>query len=190
MDREAPQHDGTRSETRERAQSLGARAPQLALDPLTGLANRRLFDYQGEKAMAMAQRHHDDLALVLLRIDNLEDFALRAGVARAKALLHAVGSQLSDNLRCHDIAGRLSRSRFGMLLPGAREFGGHKTAVRLLRLLQAADGDCAQCVFSVAASATNSHNCERFGDLCAHAGERLELAMAAGGNRIISSFNQ
>ena len=164
---------------------------EMGLDFLTGIANRRLFEYQGEKALAMAQRHRDDLGLVLFRLDNLEEVALRRGVVQAKGLLKNVAFKLHRNARSHDTVGRLSRSRFAMLLPGAREFGAHKFAVRLLSVLNEPDeGSEVRFVVSAAATATNSHSCTRFEQLSEHATERLDQAIAAGGNRVISSFCQ
>lgn len=162
----------------------------IGLDPITGIANRRLFEYQGEKAFSMAQRHNDDLGLVVFRLENLEAVAANGGMPVAKQMLQAIASQLSDNARVHDTAGRLSRSRFGVLLPGAREFGAHKFAVRLLSVLR--DARDAEQVFTISAavSATNSRSCDRYRELHEHASQRLEDAVAAGGNRLVSSFCQ
>jgi diguanylate cyclase (GGDEF)-like protein len=162
----------------------------IGLDPITGIANRRLFEYQGEKAFSMAQRHNDDLGLVVFRLENLEAIANRDGMPQAKQLLQTIASQLSENARVHDTTGRLSRSRFGVLLPGAREFGAHKFAVRLLSVLRDANDTQQSCVLSAAATATNSRSCDRFRELHDHASQRLDDAVSAGGNRLVSSFCQ
>ena len=161
-----------------------------ALDTLTGIANRRLFEYQGEQALAVARRHHNDLALVLFRIDNLEDIAVQLGLAQAKNLLHRIAVHLENNARSHDTAGRLSRSRFGMLLPGTHELGAHKFAARLLVVLRRATATPrVPCVISGAVAATDTSGCERFSELDAYAAQRLTTAIAAGGNRVVSSFS-
>lgn len=161
----------------------------MGFDTLTGIANRRLFEFQGRKAMAMARRHDDDLGLVLLRLDNLEALAGRHGIERAKVLLNGVAARLRANARSHDTCGRLSRSRFGLLLPGAREFGAHKFAIRLLAMLQDSEDEVErECVVSLAATATSNFECNRFEDLLAHAVERLQQSIDAGGNRVVSSF--
>lgn len=162
----------------------------IGLDPITGIANRRLFEYQGEKAFSMALRHNDDLGLVVFRLENLESIANDSGVPTAKLLLQTFASQLSENARVHDTAGRLSRSRFGVLLPGAREFGAHKFAVRLLGVLRAATTSERACAISAAVTATNSRSCDHYRELHEHASQRLEDAVSAGGNRLISSFCQ
>ena len=162
----------------------------IGLDPITGIANRRLFEYQGEKAFSMAQRHNDDLGLVVFRLENLEAVATRDGMPQAKQLLQSIASQLSDNARVHDTAGRLSRSRFGVLLPGAREFGAHKFAVRLLSVLRQSTDSGDSCLLSAAVTATNSRSCDRFRELHDHASQRLDDAVSAGGNRLVSSFCQ
>jgi len=162
----------------------------IGLDPITGIANRRLFEYQGEKAFSMAQRHNDDLGLVVFRLENLEAIAASDGMPHAKQLLHTIASQLSDNARIHDTTGRLSRSRFGVLLPGAREFGAHKFAVRLLNVLRQSTDAERSGVLSAAVTATNSRSCDRFDELQDHASQRLDDAVSAGGNRLVSSFCQ
>lgn len=176
----------TGSSTASKSQYLEA---VIGLDPITGIANRRLFEYQGEKAFSMALRHNDDLGLVVFRLENLESIATDAGVPAAKQLLQNFANQLSENARIHDTAGRLSRSRFGVLLPGAREFGAHKFAVRLLSVLRAAT-ESETCVISAAVTATNSRSCDRYRELHEHASQRLEDAVSAGGNRLVSSFCQ
>ncbi len=162
----------------------------IGLDPITGIANRRLFEYQGEKAFSMALRHNDDLGLVVFRLENLESIAADSGVPAAKQLLQTFANQLSENARIHDTTGRLSRSRFGVLLPGAREFGAHKFAVRLLSILRGATESERTCVISAAVTATNSRSCDRYRELHDHASQRLEDAVLAGGNRLVSSFCQ
>ncbi len=181
-----PQHGGQESP----AGRSKYREVVLGLDPITGIANRRLFEYQGDKAFSMAQRHHDDLGLVVFRLENLEAIAVNGGMPRAKLVLQTFAAQLADNARGHDTPGRLSRSRFGMLLPGAREFGAHKFAVRLLSVLRDALDTDAHCVISAAATATNSRSCSAFRDLHEHATRRLDEAVSAGGNRLVSSFCQ
>lgn len=162
----------------------------IGLDPITGIANRRLFEYQGEKAFSMAQRHNDDLGLVVFRLENLEAIAASNGMPQAKQMLQTIATQLSENARVHDTTGRLSRSRFGVLLPGAREFGAHKFAVRLLSVLRQSAEAERSCVLSAAVTATNSRSCDRFRELHDHASQRLEDAVSAGGNRLVSSFCQ
>ena len=164
----------------------------LALDAITGVANRELFDYEGVQALSMVRRHESDLGLAMFRIDNLIDIAQRDGLPVAKKMLQRVARVLDKNTREHDTSGRITRTRFAVLLPGAREFGAHKFAVRILSAMRSSadNGDPASCVISVAVSATNSVECSQFDTLNSHVWHRLDTAIAAGGNRIVSSFCQ
>lgn len=97
---------------------LAAAADQALRDPLTGLANRRLFRDRLTHAMMLRQR--DDRSVAVVSVD-LDDFKLvndNLGHAAADALLIGVGERISACVRAGDTVARLGGDNFALLLEG------------------------------------------------------------------------
>jgi diguanylate cyclase (GGDEF)-like protein len=93
---------------------------QANTDPLTGLANRRLF--LREVASALEPRLDGDrgMALLFLDLDAFKKVNDELGHAVGDAILHAVADRIRECLRGVDLAARLGGDEFGVLL---REIG-------------------------------------------------------------------
>ncbi len=86
-------------------------------DPLTGLANRRLFDDRVGHALARRKRR-GGAALAVLFVD-IDDFKLvndALGHAGGDRLLSVVAERLRSVVRAEDTAARLGGDEFGLLL--------------------------------------------------------------------------
>jgi diguanylate cyclase (GGDEF)-like protein len=97
---------------------LSAAADQALRDPLTGLANRTLFN--DRLAHAMALRRRDDRAVAVVSLD-LDDFKLvndSLGHPAADSVLVGVGERLSRCARPGDTVARLGGDEFALLLEG------------------------------------------------------------------------
>ena len=90
---------------------------QTGVDKLTGLLNTSSFTEQGTKILSFAQRHHLNIAVVHLEIDDFQNIFLTYGKNVAQQILVAVGKRLSENLRTEDDAARIGVARFSLLLP-------------------------------------------------------------------------
>ena len=105
-------------------------------DPLTGLANRTLFDQRLHQA---TERHRDErrpLALLLLDLDDFKAVNDRLGHGYGDELLRAVGARLLGAIRSVDTAARLGGDEFAVLLdPGPKD--PHVIARRIHRCIQA-----------------------------------------------------
>jgi diguanylate cyclase (GGDEF)-like protein len=100
---------------------LTAAADQALRDPLTGLANRTLF--QDRLAHAMALRPRDDRAVAVVSLD-LDDFKLindSMGHPAADTLLVRVGERIADCVRPGDTVARLGGDEFALLLEGGAD---------------------------------------------------------------------
>lgn len=103
---------------REHRRLLAAAADQALRDPLTGLANRTLF--QDRLAHAMALRRRDDRAVAVVSLD-LDDFKLindSLGHPAADSLLIRVGERIASCVRRGDTVARLGGDEFALLLEG------------------------------------------------------------------------
>src|ERR1700694_1942910 len=109
-------------------------------DHLTGLANRGEFEKAIKREVALAQRHHRRLALMLVDLDGLKRINDRHGHQAGDAALRLVGEQVLRVVRASDVCGRLGGDEFGVAMPETNLLRGREVAARL----GAAIGDASQ----------------------------------------------
>jgi diguanylate cyclase (GGDEF)-like protein len=101
-------------------------------DGLTGLLNRRSFDLELQRALDFHVRHGEDMALVLLDLDDFKGVNDRLGHAGGDAALKHVAKTLARNIRGSDIIARIGGDEFALILWRANaDAGQHK--IELLR---------------------------------------------------------
>ena len=89
---------------------------QALRDPLTGLANRRLFGDRVSHGLARRHRRPDSMAVLLLDLDHFKVVNDSLGHAKGDALLIAVAERLRNVLRNADTVARLGGDEFAVLL--------------------------------------------------------------------------
>ena len=93
---------------------------QAQYDPLTDLANRRLFQRHAESVIAHAARHDESLVLAMLDIDHFKRFNDRLGHAAGDRALRQVADAIAGVARRPmDMATRLGGEEFALLLHGS-----------------------------------------------------------------------
>lgn len=88
-------------------------------DQLTGIANRRAYEYELERSFAQWQRTQELLSLVLLDIDYFKSFNDRYGHQAGDEVLRAVAESLEKSVRDVDLVARYGGEEFAIVLPGA-----------------------------------------------------------------------
>jgi len=88
-----------------------------AHDPLTGLANRKLFEH---RATAAWKGRPDSVpcALIMIDLDRFKPINDTAGHAAGDAMLQAVAQAITTNIRASDLAARVGGDEFALLLEG------------------------------------------------------------------------
>lgn len=86
-------------------------------DPLTGLFNRRYLDETFPRELDMAQRRSASLCVVMLDIDDFQQFIDSFGHGPGDSLLREFGRVLRERLRKSDISCRYSGTEFVLVLP-------------------------------------------------------------------------
>ena len=81
-------------------------------DPLTGLANRALFEDRLELAMASARRHDDLLGIAFLDVDDFKDINDDHGHAIGDGVLITLARRLEASVRQEDTVARLGGDEF------------------------------------------------------------------------------
>jgi diguanylate cyclase (GGDEF)-like protein len=118
--------DAERRRLEEELQALAER------DPLTNLFNRRRFDEQLERELALARRNGTRVALVMIDLDGLKPVNDTYGHRGGDALLLGLAETLTGHLRGTDVAARLGGDEFGVLLPDADPAGAEAAARRIV----------------------------------------------------------
>lgn len=98
-------------------------------DPMTGLLNRRGFEEEAQTALT--KQGGDAISLVYCDIDHFKSINDGFGHAAGDAVIRDFAQLLSEEVRVHDVAGRIGGEEFAVLLGTSDEFGAHLFAERL-----------------------------------------------------------
>ncbi len=99
-----------------REQLEGARREAMT-DALTGLANRKMFDFVLRESASEAMESHEPLSLLLLDIDHFKMFNDTYGHHVGDQVLKLLASVLRESLKGQDTAARYGGEEFAVLLP-------------------------------------------------------------------------
>jgi diguanylate cyclase (GGDEF)-like protein/PAS domain S-box-containing protein len=89
---------------------------QALHDPLTGLANRSLFNDRLEQALKRSRRSREEVAVLFIDLDDFKRINDSHGHAIGDSLLVEAGSRVRATLRAGDTAARLGGDEFAVLL--------------------------------------------------------------------------
>jgi diguanylate cyclase (GGDEF)-like protein len=132
---------------------------QALIDPLTGLANRRLAEGALENELARAGRFDGPLALVMTDLDDFKQINDRWGHPFGDEVLREFASVLSESIRREiDLASRWGGEEFAIMLPETDVSGAVVLAERIRaslrkRTLRAPDGELVRITASFGAAA-------------------------------------
>ena len=88
-------------------------------DPLTGLANRRMFFDYAEKELLNAQREKYELGILMIDVDDFKAFNDHFGHPQGDACLKSIASALKNAAnRPNDIVARVGGEEFAILVSG------------------------------------------------------------------------
>ena len=85
----------------------------LAIDPITGMPNRKSLFQSLEPQVSRSRRYNNQLSVVIMRLTKLE----KLNTDEVSRLLVPVSQMLNDQVRWADIVGRLGESDFLLVLP-------------------------------------------------------------------------
>jgi diguanylate cyclase (GGDEF)-like protein len=119
---------------------------QALVDPLTGLANRRVAEGALETELARADRFEEPLALLMADLDDFKAINDRWGHPFGDEVLREFAAALMESIREIDLSGRWGGEEFAVVLPGTDVEGGAALAERIRdnlrsRVIEAPDGD-------------------------------------------------
>lgn len=110
-------------------QRLGMMA---ATDALTGLANRRRFDFELRQAWRRGRQERLPVSLLMIDADHFKAYNDLYGHVQGDELLKALGAAISGTLRpAQDLGARYGGDEFAVLLPTTHEDGAVRVAERI-----------------------------------------------------------
>jgi diguanylate cyclase (GGDEF)-like protein len=89
-------------------------------DPLTGLANRRLFYDRLQQAIRVAHRYSGKVGILYVDLDRFKEINDRHGHHVGDAVLTEVAKRLTSSIRDSDSVARLGGDEFAVLLEGVQ----------------------------------------------------------------------
>lgn len=117
-----------------KAQDPSSQLRELAdTDPLTGIANRRVFEQRLQDELDRARRYDQVLTLVLLDADDFKRINDSRGHAAGDRVLKQIAVMLKRELRTMDFVARIGGEEFVVVLPETGGTGARLFTDRVLR---------------------------------------------------------
>ncbi len=160
-----------------------------ALDPLTGIFNRRTFFDLALRQYALHARQQRSLALLMMDLDHFKLINDTYGHSKGDQALRAVADRIADEVRQGDIFARIGGEEFCLLLPDTDAAGARHVANKLCLalngiLLNPAD-PATQLTASIGVASGIPQPGASWKQLFDSADRRLYLAKSGGRNRVV-----
>lgn len=111
-----------------------------AIDPLTGVGNRRAFERALERELGRAERASAPLGCLMIDIDHFKLINDSFGHQSGDQILEAVAGVIVAECRASDVVARYGGEEFVVLMPGMQPAGGAETAERIRCAIAATTG--------------------------------------------------
>ena len=105
-------------------------------DPLTGIANRAMFDRSLERFVGEAVEKKESLALVMADVDHFKGFNDKWGHQTGDQVLRLVAEVMNANVKGQDLLARYGGEEFAIILPGTSLEHAQMLADRIRRAVE------------------------------------------------------
>jgi diguanylate cyclase (GGDEF)-like protein len=112
-------------------EEAGAFGRLAAIDPLTGLFNRRQFHSRLQEEVERSRRGGAPLAVLMLDVDGFKQLNDRLGHQAGDEVLRAVADVLRRSVRVFDVCTRYAGDEFAIVMPGADAESSRQVADRI-----------------------------------------------------------
>jgi len=105
------------------------------VDSLTQLGNAQHFEERLSQDISFVSRHQEDLAVMLVELNDFNELFLKIGRLAADSVLKQIAKVLLKTFRKEDTVSRLGLARFGVSLPTAKSDGAVQLAERICKVV-------------------------------------------------------
>ncbi len=105
-------------------------------DPLTGIANRAMFDRSLDRFVGEAAQSNEALALVMADVDHFKNFNDKWGHQTGDQVLRLVAEVMNANVKGQDLLARYGGEEFAIILPGTSLENAQMLADRIRRAVE------------------------------------------------------
>ncbi len=154
-------------------------------DSLTGLYNHRYFHERLRRELTRAASEHENVALVMLDIDDFKKVNDVFGHAVGDEVLAELADHLRATVRTSDVVCRIGGEEFAVILPGSHEEQAVALATRLVTRLDAVARDLAGKISVSIGIAQGPQHAANPRELVACAEAAMMTAKARGKNQVV-----
>ena len=151
----------------------------LLSDPLTGIANRRAFEYEITRRLSDWARHRTPVALAMIDIDEFKSINDRMGHQYGDEALFAVSNAIVSATRSMDLVARYGGDEFAVIMPTSGPHDAREACERMRQAvedLRVGGGREVACSVSIGVSTAvagdNSENLIERADAALYAAKR------------------
>jgi diguanylate cyclase (GGDEF)-like protein len=168
----------------EASRAMATVQQQAYHDPLTGLANRALFEEAFARQLALSERTDSPFAVLAIDLDEFKGVNDQQGHAAGDAVLRMAAERITGTVRASDVPARMGGDEFSVLLVDTNREEAIQTAERLVTALsQPYPGVTAAVSASVGIAIY--HSADKPEDLLDAADRALYRAKGAGKKRAV-----
>lgn len=170
-------------------QRLDESREQMVLDAKTGLFTRKYLELQAAQALSHAARHGTEVSVLVMGLDDHTAISQKLGLEVAEEVGNRLAKLLSSKIRKEDSLGHFGKGQYAIISPGTAPATCAAFAERVRQAVEAAQvaarGQRVPLTVSVGVAAISEARVSSAGALLDLAGERMQEAMQAGGNRVV-----
>lgn len=163
---------------------------QMVQDPATGLFTRKYIELQAAQALSHAARHHGEVSVIVLGLDHYAEVGTKLGVELAGQVATRFAKMLAGKIRQGDSLGHFGVAQYAIVSPGTSPALCASFAERVREAVEvahvAAQGQRLGLTVSIGVASVPSDRVVSAGALLELAGNRMQEAAHAGGNRIVT----
>lgn len=162
-------------------------AHAAAIDPVSGLFNRRYFHIRIEEELQRSRRHQIPVALIIVDLDDFKAINDSYGHLVGDAIIRETSEILRRSVRVFDVCTRFGGDEFAIIMPGSGADSATSIAERIRAHVEAyrsRDPALAELTVTVSIGLGVSGPDVSARDLISHADQALYLAKRGGKNRV------
>lgn len=168
-------------------ENIEAGRQQQVQDPETGLFSRKFLELQVAQALAHAARHGVETSVMVLGFDNFDGLCERFGAPVAEQVASRFAKMLAGKIRQEDSLGHFGAGQYAVVAPSTAASYCTTFAERVREAVEVArlsvHGQTVALTVSIGLASVPSDQAASAAALLEIAGQRMQQAMQAGGNR-------